>query len=727
MPGTAPIAGNFGFADLAGTPLGDPSVLAQVLDTVDAQPAEPGTQDGAQVPGVGPGELVLDDSEKDALAAELVTLLERHDGMMEERWARDEEIEDAYELQLNSARAGNYMGAAQLPSEMMMATVDQAHARVTNTILEVRPMMRVDAIPTAYQTPEIANERAKATENFLEFYGRRKMRLDEYLPIALLRVCKVGNAVNLLEWEDRKETYYAYGADGRLAKRIRNRSGIRVKLIKNTDTVLWPPWVQDWQEAEIVGHRETMTVSEWRRYAKDRKIDQDIARKIEAFARGDATPERLSSTARRSDLDLDSIAAQQNLVRITNLWCYRFLPGDGADRYDPVRFQVVLHEGLRKIVYIDYNRLNTQKHPYYPIRYKRVDGVGWGKGVGHEIFACQMADEGFRNIGMDNLQSSAYSVVLTKAGSIVDGQVDRPYPGQKISTDDPDGDFVTKSLADNGPVEMIYRAQQDNEVRKMTASGLAAVLSGQGDPTMKSGAGTGAIMALIEQAGKKFGMTDTYIRSDLSAMYGGVLEFAAQFGSSGLFYAYASQEDASLVEQVRYIPPQGDIAEIFRISVRAPSAANNSEIRKQNLMVAYNFLLQHTQMLLQQGLPLLQQSNPAAAPRWQSDVFSFINRIGNEVLKTSEVPDAEEGLPDFPEPTPQDQVINQLYQQIGQLQGQMQQLQQQLQSYMQPQPPAGPSGAAQPAETPLSDSSAPDSPTSAPDGMGGPAGPGGAA
>jgi hypothetical protein len=703
-PAPAPKA-NFGFDDIAGTEFADPKFLAAVVESTAALKPEAGTLEGAELPGSGPEHLEISEEQRKTLATELCELLERYDTAMEERWAREREIEDAYELMLNNARSGNYQGAASLPSEMTMAAVDQAHARVTGTIQGVTPMMRVEAVPSSMQPHDVAQERADAMERFLEVYARRKMGLDDYLPIALLRTCKVGTSVTLLEWEESSEPYYAY-REGRLEKKARKWSGARPKLIRNSDVILWPYWVQDWQKAEVVGHREVMTVSEWRRFAKDRKIDRSIAERAEAYAKGEVPPENMTEQAKRSNIDLDTFAASQTLVRFANLWCYRYLP----DEYEPIKYQVIIHEGLREIIWIDHNRLHSQKHPYYPIRYKRVDGSGWGVGVGQEIFPCQMADEGFRNIGMDNLLSSAFSVILTKSGSIADSQIDRAYPGQKISTDDLDKDFATVSLADNGPISLIYQAQQDNEMRKMSASGLAAVLSGQGDPTMKSGAGTGSTMALIEQAGKKFGMIDSYVRADLSPLFVGVVENVAQFASEGVFVAYADPEDAQKVQEVRYTPPQGDISEMFRISVRAPSAANNREMQKQGALVAYNFLLQHANMLMTQGVPVLQQSNAAAVPEWQSEILNFTIELGNRILELSDVPDLRLGLPTLPEPTPQDQQINDLTQQLQQAQQQLQGLQQQLQQLQ--QPPGAPSGGQQATGTPLP--AGEDAPPSAP-------------
>lgn len=710
----------FGFEDLASdptlAPLSDPNTLLSLLDDVDEDQPVSETRPGVTIPGTGDEKLSLSEDDRKTLARELCEVLDRYDSAMSERWKRESEIEDAYELILNTIRSGNYQGASLLSSEMLMAAVDQSHARLAGTILSVEPMMKVEAIPTSKTSPDVAISRAKSCEQFLEDYGRREMKLDQLLPKWLLRTAKVGTAVVLLEWREKDEPYFFY-KDRELKKERKKKSFLQTKLIRNPDTVLWPHWVQDWQDAEIMGHREVMTVSEWRRFAAERGLSKDIAQKVEDYAKGDTVPDDKVKQGQRSNIDLNSVAASQNLVRFTNLWCYRALPGD----YEPIKFQIILHEGLRETLWIDYNALNTQKHPYYPIRYKCVDGSGWGVGVGQEMFYCQMADEAFRNIEMDNILSSCFPVTLTKAGSMADGQIDRAFPGQKISTDDPEGDFKTVSLADQGPIDMIYQAVSANETRKMTATGLAAVLAGQGDPTQKSGAGTGSTMALIEQAGKKFGMLDTYVRNDLSPLYEGIHEFVAQYASEGVLMNFASKEDAHNLNYLLYTPPQGDLSEMFRISVRAPSAANNREMQKQGAMVAYNFALQHANALIAQGVPILQQTNPAEAERWAQEVLGFTIYLGNIVLELSDVPDIGTGFPQMPEATPQDQEIAQLQQELQQAQTQLQTLQQQMQAMMQPQ--MAPTGG-QPSGTPLP-GAAPASPSDAASGLspvGGPQG-----
>lgn len=671
---------NFSFADLDGTALGQPEVVGELLQ-MDIREGVRSTDPDAVLPGRGVQDLrhKLTDDQLQTLARDLCNTVDRCKDMMSERWEREDFIEDSYALQVNTQRTGSYEGASQLCSGMLMASVDQAHARVSRTILDVTPRMKVDAIQTEVMPNDEAELLARATETFLENYSRRTVKIDRQLSMAILRLCKVGTAVVQLDWEDTEQKFFVYDKDGKRRERTKKKGGLRWNLIRNQDTILWPPWEQDWQRAEVMGHVEILTRSEWRQMVIDNGIDRTIAKEVERYGRSEGLTENRKRELSRADIDPEAEATDRGLIRIANLWCNMPISGDEDGDYEPIRFQAILHLGLRKIVWINYNQLNSQKHPYYPIRYKKVDGSGWGTGIGHEVFFCQMADEAFLNLGMDNLLSTAHSVFLLKSGSMADQLLDRIYPGMRIPTEDPSGDMEVKSLAANGPIDMIYQAQQDNEMRKMSYSGLAAVLSGMGDPTMKSGAGTGAVLALVEQAGKKFGMIDANIREDVSEVYIGSLEFVAQFAPEGAFYENAPDEQAHRVEMLKYLPPQGDLEALLRISVRAPSAANNKEIQKQSVLVAYQFLMQHAQMLLQTAVPLLQQENPAAVGRYQRELLDFVGMVANRVLELSEVPDVQGGMPSLPEATEEDQQINELTQQLQQAQQQIASLTQQVQ------------------------------------------------
>src|SRR6185503_13566018 len=110
------------------------------------------------------------------------------------------------------------------------------------------------------------------------------------------------------------------------------------------------------------------------------------------------TEDRQAATLREG-IQSANVDGNKGFVEYCELWCNRLLP----DAEMPEKFQVFVHEGLREVLWIDCNRLHSQKHPYFPIRYKKVDGSAWGMGLGHEIAYCQAADTTFRNLELDNL------------------------------------------------------------------------------------------------------------------------------------------------------------------------------------------------------------------------------------------------------------------------------------------------------------------------------------
>jgi hypothetical protein len=351
-----------------------------------------------------------------------------------------------------------------------------------------------------------------------------------------------------------------------------------------------------------------------------------------------------------------------------------------------------LHEGLREILWIDHNRFHSQKHPYFPIRYKKVDGSAWGTGLGHEIWACQIADTAFRNLELDNLMSLAFVMILLKSGTTADAIMDKAYPGMRVATEDPAGDVKALSLATEGSaaLTLLYQAISANELRKVNASGLAAVLGGQGDPTMKSGAGTGSTMALIEQAGKKFGFVDQSIRADWTGVCGMILDLVAQFASDGVYYTKATDEHARTLKMLRYIPVQGSVSDNFRIRAHAPSASNNKEIAKQNLLVVDQFTTQKIDAMIALAQQYYSTENPAGMAPFIYECLETLRKMGESLVEAQEIPGMKGMLPQVQPPTPEQEKINELNSQIQQLTGQLQSMQQ---PQMPPQaPPPGMGG-----------------------------------
>jgi hypothetical protein len=664
---------------------GDPAMIAAVLDLMEDETARAAEREEmgnkAPKPGEkGPQTLYheLGEGNLQKLATELADVLLDYDQTMGEKWQLDDKVEDAYSMLGDADRGGSYPGAAEMVSEMTMSACDQAKARIVSALLDVTPVMKVDPILSEGFQGQEAMDRAKATEQFLQNYGHFQIKISDKLPMAILRAVKIGTSVVHPHWKTCIDEVKYYDDDGKIKKRRVDKSGVVWDLIRNKDVICWPPWISDWQDGyEVVGHREWLTVGQWRKRAKELGVGDTLRQQVENYAVSDADIE----APERQGVKAASVVEVKGMVRLANLYCYRLIPG----REQPLKFQVIMHEELRKILWMDYNLLHSQKHPYIPIRYKRVDGSAWGVGLGHEIVYTQAADTSLWNLEIDNLFSSAFAVTLLRSGSNADQLMDRPFPGARIATDDPEGDLITKSLSVNGPLEMIYQARSSNEQRKTNATGLAPVLAGQGDPTMKSGGGTGAIMALIEQAGKKFGDVDKSVRYDLTNLYEFTLDLVAQNAATGTFYVSASEEDASKLAKMKYVPVQGSVSEHFKIWAHAPSAANNAELRKNMLLVVYNFLMQHISMEMQYAQPIYQAENPSGYTGFLREALEKLNEMGRRVLLANEVPAVDDLLPSIAPATPAEQRINELMKQLEQSQNEIAGLQQQLNP--QPMPP----------------------------------------
>lgn len=619
----------------------------------------------------------------------LPDLLSAHDQMMSARWKKEAEIEDAYAMIRDAQSRGAYPGAAQMVSESLMSTVDQTKARIVQNLLSVDPLMRVKPIASSAFAAEEATQLAEDTERFFDSYTRTRLDIDSKINQAGLRTTKVGTTVFRVDWLNEFEERKAYQPDGTVGTTLSDESRVRIELIPNKDVILWPPTGQDWQEEyELVGHRAVLTVTAWRSLAQRLQVPPETIRQIEAFHLGASSAENPDGSsfgdmpeAKRAGMDTDAMSSVpgQQFIVITELWGRKSFEPEKP----PVKFQLFYHEGLRKILSLVDNPFFSRKHPYFPLRYKTTDGSAWGTGAGHEAYMAQVADSMFRNLEVDNLQSSAFSMILLKDGSIADEIVSRPYPGIRVPTEDPAGDVEIKSMAQHGPLEMIYQAINANESRRVAATGQAQVLSGQGDPTMKSGAGTGSTMALIEQAGKKFGDVDATIRRDWSKVCEFMLDLVFQYAPNGVFYEYADPESAGRLIQAKYMPPRGGtVSKFFKITAEAPSAANNKEMFKNHLTMLYNFFQQHVQLVAQFAAPIYQQQNPAGQMDFFFRICDALNFLALKLVEANDIESMRNRIPYVHPPTP-------LEQQVSQLMFQNQQMQQQLMAAQGQQPQQG--------------------------------------
>lgn len=643
--------------------------------------------------------ITLDEAEKAEMGRDIEQLLSMYEGVMKRRWKREAEIEDAYALVADRRGVGDYPGASQLCSEMLMATVDQASARLSNQLLSVKPTMRVEPLDSyVYRRPDLKStmgEFAKATERFLDNYARRAIGIEDQIPHYAHRFTKVGTSVVHCSWQNQIKPVVKPGAQGQFQVFGKVEGKVIWTLISNRDTFVWPAWELDWQKAEWVGHRTWMSVQKLRAWAEQLRIDPEP---LIAHRSGPGDAKSLQSTkAQGFELEQASNDKLTGLIPIWELWGKRAVGGVPF----PVSFQCFYSNDTKSVLWIDLNRSNDGTHPYVPIRYKKVDQSAWGNGVGHETFMTHVADTAYRNIEIDNLMAAAFSIIVARAGSMADAMTERPQPGMRISSEDPEADLVIKSFAgDGGPISTIYQAMQENERRQMKATGLAAVLQGQGDPTLKSGGGTGSTIALINEADKKFGAIDQGVRIDIGKLYSKTLNLLAQWGSPQLYSRYASPEDVQYLLTLKTTQPGESIEDLLSICVEAPSATNNRELQKQNALVVWNFILQSSQTIMGLAQQIFPGMNPAGMIPYLVQWANVLSYSGQEVIDLHELPGMRELLPKIPmQPDPRDQMLNTLMQQL-------QQLQAELESLTGGAPPGGPEGGdasqgAPPAEVPV--------------------------
>lgn len=668
-----------------GVPAPSPEDLSAGLLDVFGEPEEP-EEDWAVDPDASlPGEertLDLTEEERRKIANYLCDLLVEHDAAYRSRWEREQQIEDAYAMMPDSQRQGPQPNAARLCSELTKSQVDQAKARIVSGIMGVKPLMQVSANDPNSPDSEQAVQIAEASELFLQEYTFQDMRLDVKLPLKVLRACKVGTAVSRDMWTTRKERVCYYDTEGRRREELREVGWLEVALVPNNDVLLWPPDVEDWQDAEMAGHRARLSPGQFRTKCSEVGVDRTLCEDLIEGA-WEGQDEHGIARAKRQDVNLSGATSLAQRIRLTEIWYCGFLPDfDEASKY-----HFFLHEESRSLLYWSYNPLHCQLHPYWPLHYKRIDGSAWGEGVGHELVFMQAAASTLDNLEIDNLKVIANKILVAKEGSQAEALINELAPGARIASENPAEDLVAVEMG--GSLDNIYAAKAQNLSRATAATGLSSILQGMGDPTMKSGADASSVALLSQEGGRKFGDVDRTMRQDLGAEYIFFLELLQQFAPNGLFYKRVAKDTAALVETIKYTPPRGRVRDMLRITAQAPSAASNKETAKQNLMIVYNLLLQHLQVIERLGTEVYQQENPAALITLKREILEFINIFFKRILELHEVDGVSPKMPRLHSPTPPEQIINQLM-------GQLQELGTRLSQLEQSTGPGGMNGAAAP-------------------------------
>lgn len=705
-PGAPPAAASPGGAGPPGAPpLGPDSnifdILSQLQDggvdvsqLLSQEPdedlaAEQDVRPGAHLPGSGPREIILPESELAALAIELCSILDEYEGVMEGHFDREEEIKDAYALRPDPRHGDATPGSARMVSELTMTVVDQQHARLVSNMLEVSPLATIKPVENSEADEDQASiDMAQSAERFLHAYLMREMEAPRFLSLAIHDTVGVGTSVLVPEWKitEHKRYHYTKGSSSP-SSRIEKRGGVYAAIVPNRHVKVWPPTVRSWQEAELVGHDSWLSLDQWHLRAiqwmksKERKhglSDEDILG-IDLTAEYASGDERGAKQLSNQGVEVDQATNLGQRVQLTQLFGYRSLQKGEP----PVRFLCYLARKARKILWLGENPYHCQRYPYFPIRYKVIPGFAWGIGAGAEILFHQAADSTFQCLEQDNLMSGAYGIILRNAATMRETLTDRPFPGQSVAVEDPTNDFIWRQLG--GEVPQLQTAKDDNRYRAQTATGIPPVLSGTGDPIQKSGASSGGTVALIEQAGKKSGEIDRTIRTDFTDFLMFVLELVAQYAPNGVYYRFASKDDAETMKLLKFVPPRADLDEIFHISVQAPSAATSREARRQGYLMAWQFLMQHLQMWTPMATQYLQSVNPAEVQNLQAKILEFSRFLASRIIQDYDLPGVGDQIPDIPPPQPADQVINSLTQQLQQVQQEMQAMQAQQQPQAPPQ------------------------------------------
>ena len=237
-------------------------------------------------------------------------------------------------------------------------------------------------------------------------------------------------------------------------------------------------------------------------------------------------------------------------ICLTQLYGRIALPGD-SQPHRVHHVHVILHEGMGKVLRIWKNPYHENQYPYFPVRYKRLMRSSWGIGAGDEVIYAQSADSALLNLSIANVQNGAFNIHQVASGSMAALQMSRLAPNEVIVTDRPGEDFVSHQLG--GQAQGIAETVEDVRYRARSSTGLASVLQGAGDPTLKSGASAGQTSLLAQQAGKKFGRVDQQIREDIDDYFMFCLELVAQYAPNGLFYTHLDDPAAERARVLRWM------------------------------------------------------------------------------------------------------------------------------------------------------------------------------
>jgi hypothetical protein len=645
-----------------------------LLDEQASDPANPlpGTPD-AQT-------LDLSEDEQQDVANFLCELVSDYDVAMQDRWELYDEIYDNYKMKHDSTTAGLQPNGAKAVSEYTKSFVDQAEARISAMVLGTDPLIQVMPIGEGEDDDESreAQETAEAMQDWIHAYLWGPINIEEFFPKKIKRCAMFSHAVTYDMWEEVITTVKYHDLDGKVKPKTDLRGRITTRFIPFKDFILWPLAIEDWQkDYEMVGHKSRLKKWAFRDKCFDMGVPKETVEDLIGKPGGEGD-DRDDEDLERHDVDAGASDELGETYELVEIWY-----NGSIEELPNAKYQFVLHIPTRTLLYWNHNSLHCQKHPYHEFIYKRTPDFALGEGIGEETRQAHKIDSSLMNLEIDNAKVIGNSVILVQEESGMETFLNDLYPGKRVPVDDVEA--AAKPLQLGNPLDMIHDMQDRNYNRAISANSLASVLQGLGDPTMKSGADVGSTLALIEEAGKKFGHVDAGIKTAFAREVTFWVQLVQQFAPNGIWYEKLSSEKAMKLEKISFEPPRGPLEEQFRIVVRAPSAATNKTSQKQHLMIMLQLTGQHLAELERLGSELYQgEGLPNMILDIKRQVFDYRNEIFMKLLEVHDLPGLKVDVPSMRPPTPPEQQVAMLMRQVQQMQLQNLTLQFQLQG-MDPQ------------------------------------------
>jgi hypothetical protein len=624
--------------------------------------------------------LELDDDEQQDVANFLCDLISDYDAAIEDAWQVRDQIYDNYKMKPDATTSGLQPNGAKAVSEYTKSFVDQAEARISAMVLGTDPLIQVMPIGEGESDEDSREnqETAVAMQDWIHAYLWGPINIEEFFPKKIKRCAMFSHAVTYDMWEEVINTVRYHDLEGKVQERTTLDGRITTKFIPYRDFILWPLAIEDWQkDYQMIGHKARLKKWAFRDKCFDMGVPDDEIEDIIGKPGGEGDDHEQDDLERHK-VDAGASDELDETYELVEVWY------NGSIKDLPnTKYQFVLHIPTRKLLYWNHNSLHCQKHPYHEFVYKRTPDFALGEGVGEESLQAHKVDSSLMNLEIDNAKVVGNSVILVQEESGMETFLNDLWPGKRVPVDDVEA--AAKPLQLGNPIDLIHEMQDRNYNRAISANGMASVLQGLGDPNMKSGADVGSTLALIEEAGKKFGHVDAGIKTAFSREVTFWVQLVQQFAPNGIWYEKLAPEKAMKLEKITFEPPRGLLEEQFRIVVRAPSAATNKTSQKQHLMIMLQLTGQHLAELERLGSELYQgEGLPNMILDIKRQVFDYRNEVFLKLLEVHDLPGLKVDIPSLRPPTPAEQQVAMLMQEIQKMQFQNLTLQFQLQG-MDPQ------------------------------------------